>query len=320
MMSSPAVKAVLQRLMMAMITLLLLSIIIFFTLSLLTGDAASARLAGKAGQAQIAALRHQLGLDDPLIWRYLSWLKGVIQGDLGVSYISAEPVSALLLERGKNSLLMGGITLLLLVILSLVAGVFSGLRQGSRADKVISGLALTLLGIPSFVTGTLLILLFSFTLRWFPALSMPHGEMSISAVAKLLALPVLTLLSVSLAQNIRLIRAGVMSVSAGEACHMARLNGFSEIQVISYWILPVAVINYLPVLARYISGLISGALIAETLFAWPGLASSLLAAMQSRDIPVVMAISMAVCLVTVTVNALADMAGILLNPALRRSL
>lgn len=317
-MTAATAKALVQRLMMALFTLLLLSLILFFTLSLLTGDAANARLGGLASAEQLSALRHQLGLDVPVYLRYLAWLNAVLHGNFGVSYIDGEPIAALLLERGKNSLLMGAVTLLLLLVLSLLAGVFSGLKAGSRADKCISALSLVLLAVPSFVTGTLLILLFSFTLHWFAALSILQHNMSLHDWYNVLALPVLTLLSVCLAQNIRLIRAGVISVSHGEACHMARLNGFSESQVVLYWILPVAIINYLPMLARYISGLLSGALIVETLFAWPGLASALLNATQSRDIPVVMAISMLLCLVTVLINALADMASLLLNPAVRR--
>lgn len=313
------ITALIQRLIMAVITLSLLSLIIFFTLSTVDGDAANARLGMLAAPEQVAALRYQLGLDQPVWWRYLVWLKAVLQGDFGISYISGESVTQLLMERGKNSLVPGGITLVLLLVISLTAGVCSGLNQNSYLDKSISTIALLLLGIPSFVIGTLLVLLFSFSLQWFPALSMLHDNMRMKDWFSVLALPVLTLLSVCLAQNIRLIRAGVISVSGGEACHMARLNGFSEWRILWYWILPVAVINYLPILARYITGLLSGALIVETLFAWPGLASALLSATQSRDVPVVMAISMLVCLFTVLINALADIASMLLNPALRRT-
>lgn len=314
----PVFTALLQRLLMALVTLFLLSLIIFFTLSLVGGDAATSRLGPLAGPEQVNALRHQLGLDLPLWFRYLAWWRAALHGDFGISFISNEPITDLLLSYGKNSLLSGGITILLLVILSLLAGIFSGLRQGSYLDRLISTLALVLQSLPAFVTGTVLILLFAFNLHWFPALSIPHENLTLYQGGTLLVLPVLTLLSICLAQNIRLIRAGVISVSAGEACHMARLNGFSEYQVVLFWILPVAMINYLPVLARYISGLLSGALIVESMFAWPGLASALLSATQSRDIPLVMAISMLLCLFTVGINALADMASILLNPALRR--
>lgn len=311
-------KAMLLRLLLASGTLLVVSLLIFITLSLIKGDAATIRLAGQAGTAQIEILRQQLALDQPLAKRYLSWLIAILQGDAGYSYISGTPVSHLLMTRGKASLLLGSTTIVLLVPLALLFGVWSGLKQGGLADRLTGIVSLTLLAVPEFVTGTILIFLFAISLHWLPALSIQNSSMSYTAGLKALILPVLTLLSVCLAQNIRQIRASTLIASRSEACQMARLNGFSEKYLICHWILPAVFINFLPLLGRYITALLSGAFVAEALFAWPGLATCLLTATQERDTPVIMAISIFICTLTVSINALLDIATLILNPVSRQ--
>ncbi|ELN2737383.1 ABC transporter permease [Pluralibacter gergoviae] len=311
-------KALLWRLGQAVATLWLLSFIIFSALALAKGDAATARLAGSGSAQQVRDLRAQLGLDKPLLTRYRLWLGGALRGDLGTSYLSGRPVSELLLDRGRFSLALGACASLLLLLLAFSAGIWCGLRPGGAADRLIGTFSLVLAALPEFVTGTLLVLLFALTLRWLPALSLVSDELSLWAQWPLFILPVLTLVSVCLAQNIRLIRAGVMRASASAACESARLNGVAERRVVLHWVLPEVLSYVLPVLARYITYLFGGALIAETLFGWPGLAASLLNATLSRDTPVVMGIAMAICCLTVLLNALADGLTALFTPAAGR--
>ncbi|EBD0364607.1 TPA: ABC transporter permease [Salmonella enterica subsp. enterica serovar Muenchen] len=289
-------------------SLLALSLLVFSTLELVKGDAASIRLAGQGSASQISTLRHEMGLDRPFVTRYFSWVMAAIHGDFGHSRVSNLAVSQIIGEKGVASLLLGGGTLVLMVPLTLFLGVWSGLHAGKRTDRLIGTFTLTLLTVPSFVTGTLLVLVFSFMLHWLPALSLLSKNAGISQWAQAMVLPTLTLLSVCLAQTVRVLRAGVISASESEATQMARLNGIQEWRIVLFWIMPVALINFLPLLARYIATLLSGALIAETLFAWPGLASALLDATQNRDTPVVMAIAMLVCLLTVSLNMLVDLA------------
>ncbi|ELO0594097.1 ABC transporter permease [Salmonella enterica] len=289
-------------------SLLALSLLVFSTLELVKGDAASIRLAGQGSASQISTLRHEMGLDRPFVTRYFSWVMAAIHGDFGHSRVSNLAVSQIIGEKGVASLLLGGGTLVLMVPLTLFLGVWSGLHAGKRIDRLIGTFTLTLLTVPSFVTGTLLVLVFSFMLHWLPALSLLSKNAGISQWAQAMVLPTLTLLSVCLAQTVRVLRAGVISASESEATQMARLNGIQEWRIVLFWIMPVALINFLPLLARYIATLLSGALIAETLFAWPGLASALLDATQNRDTPVVMAIAMLVCLLTVSLNMLVDLA------------
>lgn len=307
-----------RRCALAFATLWLVSMMIFAALSVVKGDAATVRLAGSGSAEQIERLRHELGLDLPLPVRYVNWLKGIVHGDWGRSYSSNRPVSQILLERGRYSLLLGVTASLLLLPLTLLFGVWSGLRPGGLADRIISLVSLGFLGLPEFVTGTLLIVVFSLTLHWLPALSLVSLTQPWWQQLHLMVLPVVTLLSVCLAQNIRLLRLGVISASQSSASQNARLNGIAETTVILRWILPVALVNCLPLLARYITYLISGALVAETIFAWPGLAATLVNATLVRDTPVVMGITLLVCTLTIASNLFADLLTSLLSPAARQ--
>ncbi|WP_205297254.1 ABC transporter permease [Candidatus Pantoea multigeneris] len=301
----------------AIFTLWLLSAIIFSAMSLVKGDAVTQQLSGTASREQISALRTQLGLDQPLVRRYLHWVSGVLRGDWGNSYVSGRPVSKLLWERGQFSLALGATASILLVIIAITAGVYCGLHPGSLTDRLISTLSVGMVALPEFVTGTLLVVVFALTLHWLPALSLISPTASLWSQWSLFVLPVLTLLSVSLAQNIKLIRLGVIQASHSSACECARLNGVSEPRVVLHWIIPPALGHCMPVLMRYITYLFGGALIAETLFGWPGLAAALLNATLSRDTPVVMGIAMVICTLTVLLNLLADVLTSLLHPAAR---
>ena len=312
------ISGLLTRCLTALFTLWLVSLVIFAALSLVKGDAASARLAGSGSVAQLAQLRSDLGLDRPLPQRYFSWLHSIIQGDWGNSYRNGRPVSQIILERGCYSLLLGASASVLLVPLALLLGIWSGLRPGSLTDRAIAFMSLAFLGLPEFVTGTLLVVLFALTLHWLPALSLMSPEQPWWQQLQLMVLPLLTMLSVCLAQNVRMIRMGVMAAADAPATESARLNGIGEGAVIVHWILPVALAGCLPVMARYITYLLGGALIAETLFAWPGLAVTLLNATLTRDTPVVMGIALVICSMTVLLNLLADLLTTMLNPAARQ--
>ncbi|MFI8460946.1 ABC transporter permease [Kitasatospora sp. NPDC085464] len=309
----------LRRLGAAAVTLLAASVLVFTATALAPGDAASARLAGRAGPEQVAALRHQLGLDQPSWARYLHWLWHALHGDLGTSYANGVSVSRLVAERAGNSLLLGAVTALLLVPLAIALGLWAGLRAGRLTDRVLSIGTLTLVSLPEFVIGTLLVLLFAVGLGWLPAVSVPTAGESPFSQPELLVLPVLTLLSVSLAQNVRLVRSGVVEAAGSDAVLAARLGGVPEHRVVVRWILPAAVVPAVPVLARYLAYLLGGTLVAESLFGYPGLAAALVNATASRDTPVVLGIALLVATLTVALNLLADALATLLNPAARRT-
>ncbi|MFC9331192.1 ABC transporter permease [Kitasatospora sp. NPDC057015] len=303
----------------AAVTLLAASALVFAATALAPGDAATARLAGRAGPEQIAELRHGLGLDRPWWERYAHWLWHALQGDLGVSYANGTPVAHLLAERAGNSLLLGAVAAALLLPLAVGLGLWSGLRAGRGPDRVVSLATLALLSLPEFVVGTVLVLVFAVGLGWLPAVSVPAAGQGPLTQPQILVLPVLTLLSVCLAQNVRLVRSGVIAASASDAARTARLGGVPEHRVVLRWVLPAAVVPALPVLARYLAYLLGGTLVAETLFGYPGLAAALVNATAARDTPVVLGVSLAVAAVTVTLNLLADTLAAALNPAARKN-
>ncbi|PJJ05978.1 peptide/nickel transport system permease protein [Streptomyces sp. 2333.5] len=310
----------LRRIAAAVGTLLVASLLVFAATTLAPGDAAAARLTGRGASAQqIAALHHSLGLDRPAWERYASWLWGVLHGDLGRSYAGGEEVSRLIAERGGNSLLLGVLAAALLVPLAIGLGLWSGLRAGRTADRLVTTSTLTLVSLPEFVIGTLLIQLFAVGTGWLPAVSVPPSGASPLSQPQILVLPVLTLLSVCLAQNVRLIRAGTVAAADSDAVRTARLGGIPERRVVLRWVLPSAVVPAVPVLARYLAYLLGGTLVAETLFGYPGLAAALVNATAARDAPVVLGVSMLIATVTVLMNLVADALAAALNPAARRT-
>ncbi|MFI8520124.1 ABC transporter permease [Streptomyces sp. NPDC085481] len=309
----------LRRAGIAAVTLLAASVLVFGATLLTPGDAAAARLAGQgASPRQIAELRHSLGLDRPAWERYGSWLWGALHGDLGRSYTTGETVSGLIAERAGNSLVLGAVAAALLVPSAVGLGLWAGLRAGRSADRVVSTATLALVSLPEFVIGTVLIQIFAVGTGWLPAVSLPPAGEGPLSQPQILVLPVLTLLSVCLAQNVRLIRAGVTEAVGSDAVRAARLGGVPEHRVVLRWVLPAAVVPAVPVLARYLAYLLGGTLVAETLFGYPGLAAALVNATAARDAPVILGVSMLVAAVTVTLNLLADAVASALNPATRR--
>ncbi|GAA2801090.1 ABC transporter permease [Kitasatospora paracochleata] len=296
-------------------TLLAASLLVFGATALVPGDAAAARLAGRAGPERIAELRHGLGLDQPWWQRYGHWLWHAVQGDLGTSYANGTPVADLIAARAGNSLLLGAVAAALLLPLSVGLGLWAGLRAGRAADRLVSGATLALVSLPEFVTGTLLVLLLAVGLGWLPAVSLPSAGNSPLSQPELLVLPVLTLVSVCLAQNVRLVRAGVIVASASDAAQAARLGGVPEGRVVLRWVLPAGIVPAVPVMARYLAHLLGGTLVAETLFGYPGLAAALVNATATRDTPVVLGIALIVATLTVMLNLLADALAGVLNPA-----
>ncbi|MFD7660137.1 ABC transporter permease [Actinosynnema sp. NPDC059797] len=302
------------RLVAGLGVLLAVSAIVFTATELAPGDAATAALGPDSDPASVVAMRSELGLDRPAVVRYLDWLWGAVGGDFGVSYVSHRPVSDVIAERVGNTALLGGLAVVLLVPLAIGLGVWSALRAGRAADRIVSGATLGLVSVPEFVIGTVLVVVFAVQLGVLPAVSfVPPGQQPLDS-PEILVLPVVTLLAVCLAHNVRLVRAGVREVSAGDAAENARLNGVPEHRVVLRYVLPSALPPALPVFCRYAGFLLGGALIAETMFGYPGLASALVTASAGRDVPVVQAVALVAAAVTVLLNLLGDVLAVLLDP------
>jgi peptide/nickel transport system permease protein len=295
-----------RRVAIASLTLLVVSVLIFLGTQILPGDVANAILGRNATTEGLAALRHQLGLDRPASARYLSWLGGVLHGNLGRSAAGDVPVWSLISARVANSAILAGITVALLVPLSLVLGVLAATRAGRAADHAISATSLAMIAVPEFVTGTLLILVFAVGFSVLPAVSLvPSGESPV-AHPTILVLPVATLLAASLAQTLRMVRAGMVDVLRSEYIEMARLDGFSERRVVLQWGLRNALAPAVQVIALNVQWLVGGIVVTEYLFGYPGLGQGL-----------VQAVTLLIAAVYLAINIAADLLVVLLIPKLR---
>jgi peptide/nickel transport system permease protein len=310
---------VLLRLTIGIVTLFAASAVIFFGTELLPGDAAQAYLGSTATPQLLAQYRKEFGLNQSVLARYGEWLSGVLHGDLGKSVPSEEPVGTLISDKIRNSLVLGGVTLALLIPLSIVMGTLAAVYRGKAADHGVTSTTLMLISQPEFVIGTLLALTFGVWLGILPPVSLVDPSRSLFSQAKILILPVLTLLAVISAQTIRMVRACMIEVLDAEFIQMARLKGVPERRVLFKHALPNAMGPTIQILAQNIAWLFGGLVITETVFQFPGLGMTLTGAVAARDLPTVEAVALLITATYIVVNVLADIGVMVLNPRLRRA-
>jgi peptide/nickel transport system permease protein len=307
-----------RRLGLSVVVLLVVSILIFAATQALPSDPATAILGKDASPERVAALRAQLGLDQPLVAQYTGWLMGVLRGDFGVSLASGFKVSEMLGGRIANSL-----TLLFLVMavglpLSFALGTATAVRRDGIMDKTVLIVSLSLVALPEFVIGVGLILLFATTvLRWLPAVSiLPPGDSPLAHLDALV-LPAVTLVLVVAPYLYRLVRASMIDVLESEYIAMARLKGMSERIVWRRHAVPNALVPAIQGTALVGSYLIGGIVVVEFLFGFPGLGSALTSAIAARDIPVIQATTLIFALGVAIFNLLADILTVYVTPRLR---
>jgi len=312
---------VVKRVGAGIITLVVVSILVFAGTELL-GDPASAILGRNTTPENLAELRALMGLDEPAVERYLDWLGGLLTGDLGNSasgYAQGGeiPIWDKIEPKLGNSFVLAAITTLLMVPLSLLFGVVSALRAGRAADQAISVTSLAVISLPEFVVGSLLILIFFSWLDLLPPVALiPPGTSPLSEPTKLV-LPVLTLLGVTCAASIRMVRAGMLETLAADYVQMARLNGFRERLVVWRYALRNALGPAVQVFAQNIQFLIGGIIVTEFLFAYPGLGQELVNAVAIRDAREVQSLAIFVAAFSIGLNIVADLLVVMLVPKLR---
>jgi peptide/nickel transport system permease protein len=318
----PLVRFVVRRLLAAVATLFVVSVLVFFGTEVLPGNAASAVLGKNATPTELHKLEQRMGLDRSAVHRYGDWLGGLLTGDLGNSaagLASGEKFPIWNQIRGKlgNSFALAAITTLLMVPLSLLFGVLAARRAGRPADHAISITSLAITSLPEFVVGSILILSFFSWLKVLPPVSLiPPGDNPLSHI-KALVLPVLTLLGVTLAASIRMVRAGMIEALRSEYVQMARLNGFRERTVLTRYALRNALAPSVQVFAQNIQYLVGGIIVTEFLFNYPGLGQELVNSVAVRDVREVQSVAVLVAAFYVCVNILADLLVLALVPKLR---
>ena len=312
-----------RRVLGALLALLAASLLIFAGTQLLPGDAASVVLGRNASPANVRALNAQMHLDKPAYRQYADWLGGFVHGDLGDSAVGLAqgakhaPIWPLVSGPVKNSVILATIAALFMIPLSLGLGVLAGTFAGRPLDHVISIGSLVAIALPEFVIGSLLIGIFFVGLDWLPPVAIvPPGGDPLSDPQKLV-LPVATLLLASLAAGIRMVRAGMVEALQTEYVQTARLNGLAERRVLSRYALRNALAPSVQVLAQNLQWLIGGIIITENVFAYPGIGTTLVQAVQNRDVTLVQSVAMLIAIVYVLVNLVADLIVLLLVPKLR---
>jgi peptide/nickel transport system permease protein len=306
-----------KRLLIALLSLLAVSVIVFSITAVLPGDAAQEQLGQEATPEALAALRAQMGLNVPAPERYLRWLWGVVRGDLGQSVTTQMPVSELVGSRLPNSLLLAAITALFSVPVALLLGIASAVWRGSWLDRIASGMAVAVVSVPEFLVATLAVLVFAVQLRWLPALSYASDIESVGQMLRAFAMPVLSLCCVIVAQMMRMTRAAVSDQLEAPYIEMVVLKGASPLRTVLAHALPNAVGPIANAVALSLSYLLGGVIVIETIFNYPGIAKLMVDGVTQRDMPLVQTCAMIFCSGYLLLVTLADVCGIVANPRLR---
>ena len=310
-------KYIARRFVFSVVTLLILSLIVFMGIELLPGDLANAFLGREATPTSLASLRAELGLDRPVLERYLNWLGDAWQGDFGFSRARKRPVTELIGMRMRNTLLLGLTAGLMGLPLAILLGVIAGLTRDRKPDLWISTIALVLMTLPEFVTATLLILLFAITWPILPAVTIVGTRAPITEMLPNTILPVVTLTFVMVAHNLRMVRTNVIDVMTSDYVQMAILEGVPYRRVVLRHALPNALLPTINLLAMYIAWLVGGLVIIEQVFNYPGIGTLMIQAVHDRDIPLVQSVILLVASAYVLLNLGADLLTMVLNPRLR---
>ncbi|WP_029042293.1 ABC transporter permease [Cucumibacter marinus] len=308
---------VLKRLGLGLLTLLIISILIFFAVELLPGDIAQAVLGQGATEETVNAMRQQLGLDRPAPVRYLEWLAGAVQGDFGVSLISGNSVGNVIGPRFLNTLFLAGYAALIAVPISIILGVIVALLRNSLFDRVANVMTLTSISSPEFFLGYILILYFSVQWDMFPSLASLGPDISIGEYLYRAFLPALTMVLVVTAHMMRMTRAAIINLLASPYIEMARLKGTPAWKVIVFHALPNAWAPIINVVALNLAYLITGVVLVEVVFVYPGIGQLLVDAVSKRDFPIVQACCLIFAATFILLNLTADVGAILTNPRLR---
>jgi len=318
------VKFVLGRLAGGLVSLLVISVLVFAATNLLPGDPATAVLGKSATPERVAGLRETLNLNEPATTRYVEWLTGAFHGDFGHSITQgvdsfAEEdatgiaVSTLIRPALANTAVLAGISLALLIVGSLVFGTVSALARGTRIDTALQVAMLIFVSLPEFVLGTVFIIVFAFALPVLPAVSL---DVSFTG----LVLPVATLVLGVLGVTARLVRVGVIEVLDTNYVANARLRGVPERRVIRHHVLPNALGPSLQAVAIATGIFVGGVVVIEYLFGYPGIGTGFVSAVSGRDYPVVQAYTLILAGTYILANLVADTFTALTNPRMRASL
>jgi peptide/nickel transport system permease protein len=284
---------------------------------MLPGDAAQMILGQSATAETVAALRQQLGLDQPLLMRYFSWLFGMLHGDFGTSFASNLPVTQLVAQRIPATFQLAATTTLVSVPVALIIGITAAMKRGSLLDRALVVSTMAVVAVPEFLVATVAVIIFAVKLHWVPAMSLGSTHQDFLGFLRTFALPVMTLCCVVVAQMARMTRAAIVNQMDSPYLEMTLLKGVSPLRAMLPHALPNAVGPIANAISLSLSYLFGGVIIIESIFSYPGLASQMVDAVSNRDLPVVQLCVMFFAVCYLVLLMIADVLTIAFNPKWR---
>ncbi len=307
-----------RRVALGLMTLFLVSIVIFAATQLLPGDVAVAILGRTATPARVAAVRAALHLDQPPFVQYILWLWWLMHGDLGRSLVTNAPIADDITGRLRNSAILVSCTAIISLPIALIAGIVSALRHNRVTDHILSTIALSLSALPEFVVGIALIIISSLAIpHWLPMVSLVSPGHSPLETPRILVLPVLTLTLIAFPYVFRMMRGSMIDVLESEYIEMARLKGVSLHRLLVVHALPGALPPAIQAVALTLAYLAGGIVVVEYVFGYAGIGAGIVQAVVSRDLPEIQDLTLILAGIYVLLNILADACTILLTPKLR---
>ncbi|MBB3285603.1 MULTISPECIES: ABC transporter permease [Rhizobium] len=313
----PLLSLIIERCVLSIVLLFAVSVLIFGGLEALPGDFATTYLGQSATPQAVANIREELGLNRPVVTRYVQWLGNAVQGDFGTSWASKNSVGEQIGKRLGNSLFLAGFAALISVPLAVCLGMLAVHFRNRMPDKIINVISLAAISLPEFFIGYLLIMFFSvkFGIATFPATV--FDGMGVIDRLKAIALPTATLVLVVLAHMMRMTRAAILSVMSSAYMETAELKGLSAFRAIVKHAAPNALAPIINVIALNLAYLIVGVVVVEVVFVYPGMGQYMVDAVTVRDMPVVQACGLIFAAVYIFLNMTADILAIIANPRLR---
>lgn len=311
-------KTLAKRLGLLILTLLLVTALAFLAFSIIPGDPTTSILGSEATPEQVAALRAQLGLDRPIWQRYISWLGGLLTGDLGVSYNFALPVGQLLAPRIGVTLTLTAISFLLIVAVSLPVGLLAARYQGGVVDRILTVFNQITMSVPGFLMGIALTYVFGLILRWFTPGGYTPPSQGVGPYLWYLLFPAVAVALPKTAMTVKMLRGSVLSELGSDYIRTAYSKGNSRAGALWRHVLRNAMIPVITFLAMTVADIVAGSIVVEQVFAIPGLGQMLISSIGNRDYPVVQAIIVLVASVVVLCNFAADLLYRVMDPRLRK--
>ena len=305
-----------KRIGLGLLTIIVISILVFVGVEALPGDLATSILGQAATPETVAAFRRELKLDLPPHVRYFSWLGGFLRGDLGTSLANKRPVADLIGWRFANTMFLATSAAVVAVPISIILGILSALYRNSLFDRTISMVTLSTISFPEFFVAYILIALLSVQVIIFPSMSNINDQMSFWQKIHAIVLPGLTLTLVVVAHMMRQTRAAIINILSSPFIEMARLKGIKRMRIIVLHAFPNALSPVINVVAINLAYLVVGVIVVEVVFVYPGLGQLLVDSVMARDLPVVQASGLVFATVYVGLNLAADVLSIISNPRL----